>query len=428
MLKNVNLSYIEVISFPFLESNIPQHICYNTFFSQLVRFSTICSNTSGFAERVHIIYQKLLKRNYDKKKLENTFNKFTCHYSENLIKYDIPIQKLWQVCLNYNPVTPPSIINKVSFADSNSIFQTNNYIPLRLPISLTNLGNTCYLNSVLQILFQVNTVVPFDIWINHLLLVDKIQCTNSLPLLAFYKFLYLCKLSTISEGELADFVYLLKSINPFFDYKMQRDAHEALIVLLDIFSNICNLPLKDNKISTVPEFVDSFFSGIYKTSFICQLCQETNIYYEPFHHITVQPNTDIFSYLAKDFRENKNLTCGKCTTQSCQSLCTSYQETPNILLIQINRFSVSNIHGRPRKNNHPFGIYENIKLGLINYTLLGLIEHHGVFIDSGHYVSYIRQSNKWYHCDDKHITETNLLTLSNNVYLMFYAKKVDLGT
>ena len=51
-----------------------------------------------------------------------------------------------------------------------------------------------------------------------------------------------------------------------------------------------------------------------------------------------------------------------------------------------------------------------------------------VFIDSGHYVSYIRQSNKWYHCDDKHITETNLLTLSNNVYLMFYAKEVDLGT
>ena len=27
--------------------------------------------------------------------------------------------------------------------------------------------------------------------------------------------------------------------------------------------------------------------------------------------------------------------------------------------------------------------------------------------------------------DDKHITETNLLTSSNNVYLMFYAKEVD---
>ena len=106
---------------------------------------------------------------------------------------------------------------------------------------------------------------------------------------------------------------------------------------------------------------------------------------------------------------------------SCQSLHTSYQETPNILLIQINRFSVSNLHGRPRKNYKPFGIYKNIKLCLINNTLLGLIEHNGVFINSGHYVTYVRQNNKWYHCDDKHITETNLLTLSNNVYLVFYA-------
>ena len=69
-----------------------------------------------------------------------------------------------------------------------------------------------------------------------------------------------------------------------------------------------------------------------------------------------------------------------------------------------------------------------MKIGLINYTLLGLIENHGVFINSGHYVSYIRQNNKWYHCDGKHVTETNLLTLSNKVYLVFYAKEIDIGT
>ena len=44
------------------------------------------------------------------------------------------------------------------------------------------------------------------------------------------------------------------------------------------------------------------------------------------------------------------------------------------------------------------------------------------------YVSYIRQNNKWYHCDDKHITETNLLMVSNNVYLVFYAKEINIGT
>ena len=76
---------------------------------------------------------------------------------------------------------------------------------------------------------------------------------------------------------------------------------------------------------------------------------------------------------------------------------------------------------------NPFDIYENIKLGLINYTLQGQIEHHGVFINSGHYVSYIRQNTKWYHCEDKHITEINLLTLSNSVYLVFYAEEIDIG-
>ena len=108
------------------------------------------------------------------------------------------------------------------------------------------------------------------------------------------------------------------------------------------------------------------------------------------------------------------------------SVCSIF--TPNIQLIQINRFSVSGLHGRPLKNNHSFGIYEIIKLRLINYTLLGLIEHQGVFINSGHYVSYIRQNNIWYHCDDKHITETKLLTLQYNVYLVFYAKEIDIGT
>ena len=79
-----------------------------------------------------------------------------------------------------------------------------------------------------------------------------------------------------------------------------------------------------------------------------------------------------------------------------------------------------------QSKDHPKTNYKNVFV--LPTLLLGLIEHHGVFIEFGHYVSYIRQSNKWNHCDDKHITETNLLTLSNNVYLMFYAKEVDLGT
>ena len=67
---------------------------------------------------------------------------------------------------------------------------------------------------------------------------------------------------------------------------------------------------------------------------------------------------------------------------------------------------VDHLHGRPRKNDHPSGIYENIKLGLINYTLLGLIEHHGVFINSSHYVSYIMPKRSTY----AHVSECLIAT------------------
>ena len=63
------------------------------------------------------------------------------------------------------------------------------------------------------------------------------------------------------------FADLKQVLTPFLSIKTQRDAHEALILLLDIFSNICNLPLKENiYCSRICRF---FLSGIYQISFIC---------------------------------------------------------------------------------------------------------------------------------------------------------------
>ena len=69
--------------------------------------------------------------------------------------------------------------------------------------------------------------------------------------------------------------------------------------------------------------------------------------------------------IPKDFCENKNLTCRKCTTV----LSIFTHKLPRNAQYSID----TNLRGRPQKNNHLFGIYENIKVGLINYTFLGLI-------------------------------------------------------
>ena len=70
----VDLFNFKVISFPFLESNIPQRICYSTFYSQLIRFTRICSEVYGFAERVKLLWYKFVDRDYGASILQSYFN------------------------------------------------------------------------------------------------------------------------------------------------------------------------------------------------------------------------------------------------------------------------------------------------------------------------------------------------------------------
>ena len=166
-----------------------------------------------------------------------------------------------------------------------------------------------------------------------------------------------------------------------------------------------------------------FFYGLYQVQFICSFCQETKIYFEIFHHILVLPNVDISTHFQKKTYEEKCISCSKGAVQSNQSLCIKLHEKPNVLLIQVNRFSYSSINNRPRKNNQLFDIHEDIKLGLVKYKLLGFIIHQGVFTNSGHYVNLVRYSNKWNHCNDHIIKDYPLLTSSKEVTISFILHK-----
>ena len=74
----VDLFNFEVISYPFPDSNIPQRIGYNTFLSQLIRFSRVCGLVEDFAFRTRLIHDKLEQRGYEKAILRKYFIKFCC--------------------------------------------------------------------------------------------------------------------------------------------------------------------------------------------------------------------------------------------------------------------------------------------------------------------------------------------------------------
>ena len=60
----------------------------------------------------------------------------------------------------------------------------------------------------------------------------------------------------------------------------------------------------------------------------------------------------------------------------------------------------------------------------ICYDLCGTVNHHGS-MQSGHYVANIQVGDKWFHCNDAHISHAKAKDVleSEGAYLLFYIRK-----
>ena len=269
----------------------------------------------------------------------------------------------------------------------------------------------------------MNSNFSFKMWINHLVQIDKTLHSESKQVLIFYKFLYLCKLHVVSHEEMCDFNQVLSEYNTFFNYTIQRDAHEALVLLLEAFNDVCRLPTAGSDFSDTPDFSDYYFGGVFHKKFTCKICQGTNFFVEAFRSFIVQPSVDLHTWLSSSHLEENVITCDYCHMQDTQVVTPSVHEFPRVLLIQISRFSTSNLHHRSRKDTFPMPLYDRVKFRLVEYQLFGVIEHLGVSVDSGHYTCLVLHKDCWYACSDVNITKVSLPNLSKNSYLLFYYRR-----
>ena len=84
----------EVVSFPFPNSNISDRITYNSFYSQLIRYASICSKFNYFAARSKRLADCLIHRGYKKHRFRMIFVKFLANYFDVVkLKYDIDTMK-----------------------------------------------------------------------------------------------------------------------------------------------------------------------------------------------------------------------------------------------------------------------------------------------------------------------------------------------
>ena len=86
--------YFEIVSFPFLDGDVPRSTSYGVYTSQLIPFARASSYVADFNTRNKLLTQKLLKQGYRYHKLRKTFLKFYRRYYDLISKLQVGLKSL----------------------------------------------------------------------------------------------------------------------------------------------------------------------------------------------------------------------------------------------------------------------------------------------------------------------------------------------
>jgi ubiquitin C-terminal hydrolase len=329
---------------------------------------------------------------------------------------------------------------------------------------LNNLGNTCFLNSCMQVLshtYELNDFLNLETYKNRLnnqydsvLLIEWDELRKNL-------WKENCSVSPIKFVKTVQKLAQIKDKNLFTGYE-QNDLPEFLIFVIDCFHNALSREVNMN-IQGTPEndrdkmallcfekiklMYSKDYSEIWNMFYGIQVSQltsmETNksmsMVPEPFFIINLpipQNNKmpsllDCFDlYVEGEILDGENSVLNEATNKKeAAKKNLMFWSLPTILVIDIKRFNSSN-----RKNQ----ILVDFPLTNLNlskyvigynketfvYDLYGVCNHSGSVL-GGHYTSFVKNANdKWYHYNDTsvlEIQENQILT--SKAYCFFYRKR-----
>ena len=82
------------ITFPFLSSNIPSSMAYDSFISKLIRYSLVCSSYAYFILRARRLSCKLLEQGYLVERLTSSFRKFYGRNDDLIQQYEVSLKNV----------------------------------------------------------------------------------------------------------------------------------------------------------------------------------------------------------------------------------------------------------------------------------------------------------------------------------------------
>jgi len=266
---------------------------------------------------------------------------------------------------------------------------------------LENLGNTCYLNSVLQLLMQCSSFIN---------IFKEAEKSTSQVIQNFINFVE--KYETQKVVSPVEIQLILNFKENLFAPFQQYDAHESLIQLLDILGEETEKVWKQN-------INKAFFQYKYYTHFHnltrCndkkQIINSETILTLPFTE-SLKKSIDLFE--VKDKIENWE--SEKYNEKVDAEKFNTIYHWPDYLFIQINRYD-SNFNKIQDNMESP--------LQFNDYELRGAVIHHGHF-RFGHYITILLINGEFFLCDDEkiHPIQANqAIEGIKKAYLLLYVKR-----
>eukprot|EP00066_Takifugu_rubripes_P019056 XP_011608322.1 PREDICTED: ubiquitin carboxyl-terminal hydrolase 8 [Takifugu rubripes] len=329
---------------------------------------------------------------------------------------------------------------------------------------LRNLGNTCYMNSVLQCLCNAPALTEY---FNNNYYMDDINRSNILGhkgdvaeefgviMKALWSGLYKC----ISPR---DFKITIGKINEQFSGYEQQDSQELLLFLMDGLHEDLNKAdnrkrykeeendhLDDQTAADVAwrkhkllneSIIVALFQGQFKSTVQCLTCHRKSRTFETFMYLSLplastskcslQDCLRLFSKEEK-LTDNNKVFCRHCKAHRDSTKKLEIWKVPPILLVHLKRFSYEGRWKQKLQTSVDFPLDSldlaqyviGPKQSLKRYSLYAVSNHYGG-LDGGHYTAYCKSALKqrWYKFDDHEVSDISTSSVkSSAAYILFYS-------
>lgn len=307
----------------------------------------------------------------------------------------------------------------------------------RIGAGLENLGNTCYLNSVLQCLTYTE---PFAAYLQSGKHKSSCRASGFCALCALQNHV---KTALESTGKIVTpfrIVKNLRCISRTFRNSRQEDAHELMVNLLESMHKCC-LPSgvpSESQSAYDKSLVHKIFGGRLRSQVKCTRCSHCSNKFDPFLDLSldIAKATTLVRAL-ENFTEDelldggqKQYQCERCRQKVVAKKRFTIDKAPNVLTIHLKRFSPFNprekidkkVDFQPTLDLKPF--VSDSKGTDFKYSLYGVLVHTGWSTQSGHYYCFVRTSSgMWHNLDDNKVRQVREAdVLKQKAYMLFYVR------